>query len=477
MNPHPVRTIGDLSLGDHATFLYQSEPEHRSVITKFVRQGLERGEKVIYIADTHTPEAIANYLRSDRVDVDARLDRRQLVFMTPEETYTRGEVFDPLRMLSMIEREAERTLAEGFAGLRGTGETAWARRQTKDSDQLIAYERALNEMAEKDHALMLCQYDRSCFRPEFLLDILHTHPIVIVGTEVCENFYYIAPAELKDHYLPAARFRLCMENLLSRKRMEEALLRSMEQLRHSQKLEAVGKLAGGVAHDFENQVTAIMQTAELLEQEFPEGDQRREDAQRILSAAEKADRLVAQLLAFGMRQELKPQLLDLNSIVGNLENMLKQVTGDKVELVLLLEPELATVKADQSQLEQVLMNMVVNAHEAMPEGGRLTVRTENVTVEPEQCRGVPGARPGRFVRLTIADTGVGMSRDTLEQMFEPFFTTKESGTGLGLSVAYGIIRQHGGWISVDSEPGRGTRFQIHLPAIVTHSLSASRSGG
>jgi len=441
-------------LGDHATFLYQSEPEHRSVMTKFVRQGLERGEKVVYVADAHTPETIAGYLRSDRVDVDAYLDRRQLVFLTPGEAYTRGDVFESGRMLSTMAGEAERTLAEGFAGLRSTGEMTWALRGPAGSEQLIDYERALSEIAEKNHILLLCQYDQDRFRPEFLLDVLHTHPIVIAGTEVCENFYYIAPAELTDHYLPAARFRVCMENLLARKRMEEALLRSMEQLRHSQKLEAVGKLAGGVAHDFRNLVTAIMHSAELLEEEFQEGTQGRTDAQEILTSAKRAERLVTQLLAFGMRQELKPRILDLNSIVGNLENMLKRVTGDKVE--------------------QVLMNMVVNACEAMPDGGRLTVRTDNVTVEPGQCRGIPEARPGRFVRLSIADTGAGMSKDTLEQMFEPFFTTKQSGTGLGLSVAYGIIRQHGGWITVDSEPGRGTRFQIHLPAVVAHSLSASQ---
>jgi len=124
-------------------------------------------------------------------------------------------------------------------------------------------------------------------------------------------------------------------------------------------------------------------------------------------------------------------------------------------------------------LEQVLMNMVVNARDAMPDGGRLTVRTENVTLQPEQCKGVPEARPGRFVRLSIVDTGVGMNKDTLDQMFEPFFTTKQSGTGLGLSVAHGIIKQHGGWISVDSEPGRGTRFRIFLPA-VTSSREAAR---
>ncbi len=475
MNPHPVRTVGDLGLGDHATFLYQNEPEHRSVMTRFVRQGLERGEKVVYIADAHSPETISNYLRSERVDVDAHLDRRQLVFMTAAETYTRGDVFDPERMTATIEREAERTLAEGFAGLRGTGEMSWARRGAAGSEKLIGYERAVTGVAERNRVLMVCQFDRNSFRPELLLDVMHTHPIVIIGTEVCENFYYIGPAELTDHYLPAARFKVCVENLLARKRMEEALLRSMEQLRHSQKLEAVGKLAGGVAHDFRNLVTTIMHSAELLEEEFPEGAQGRKDAQAILAAATRAGQLVSQLLAFGMRQELKPRLLDLNSIVGNLENMLKRVTGDRVELALMLEPDLATVKADQSQLEQVLMNMVVNAREAMPQGGRLTIRTDNVTVESEMYRGVPEARPGRFVRITIADTGVGMSKDTLEQMFEPFFTTKESGTGLGLSVAYGIVRQHGGWITVDSEPAKGTRFQIFLPAVVAHSLSASRS--
>ncbi|MBN1504385.1 MAG: MEDS domain-containing protein [Candidatus Eisenbacteria bacterium] len=475
MNPHPVRTIGDLRLGNHATFLYQNEPEHRNVMTRFVRQGLERGEKVIYVADSHTPETVSNYLRSERVDVDSHLDRRRLVFLTSSETYLRRGVFDSERMRAMIVGEAERALAEGFAGLRGTGEMTWARGSPGGSEKLIEYERALSELAEKTHVLMVCQYDRSSFRPEFLLDILHIHPLVIVGTEVCENFYYIAPAELEDHYLPAARFRVCIENLLVRKRMEESVLRSMEQLRHSQKMEAVGKVAGGVAHDFRNLVTAIMQSAELLEEEFPPGDQRREDAQKILSAADRAAQLVTQLLAFGMRQELKPRMLDLNSVVGSLENMLKRVTGDKVELVLLLEPELGAVKADQSQLEQVLMNMVVNAREAMPDGGRLTVRTDNVTLEPGQCRGVPEARPGKFVRLSIADTGIGMGKDVLEQMFEPFFTTKQSGTGLGLSVAYGIIRQHGGWITVDSEPGRGTRFQIYLPAIGADRLSAART--
>jgi signal transduction histidine kinase len=467
--------MGNLGLGDHVSFFYQSEPEHRSVMTKFVRQGLERGERVVYVADTHTPETIVSYLRSDRVDVDAYLDRRQLVFLGPEETYTRGGEFDAGRMRALILCEAERTLAEGFAGLRATGETAWVLRGPTDSAQLVKYEVELSEVAEASRILMVCQFERDRFAPRFLLDVLHAHPIVIVGTEVCENFYYIAPAELTDHYLPAARFRLCMENLLARKRMEEALLRSMEQLRHSQKLEAVGKLAGGVAHDFRNLITTIIHSAELLEMEFPEGDQRRKDAKDILEAAERAGQLVTQLLAFGMRQELKQQALDLNSIVGGLENMLRRLTGDKVELVLLLDPDLATVKADQSQLEQVLMNMVVNARDAMPDGGRLTVRTENVSVEPEQYEGVPEARPGRFVRLSIADTGVGMNKDTLEQMFEPFFTTKKSGTGLGLSVAYGIIRQHGGWMSVDSEPGRGTRFQIHLPAVGARHFSESQT--
>jgi signal transduction histidine kinase len=366
----------------------------------------------------------------------------------------------------MISREAERTLAEGFAGLRGTGETTWVLRRPPGSEQLVNYELELTEVAEKNRLLMVCQFDRNQFKPEFLLDIIHTHPILIVGTEVCENFYYIAPAELTDHYLPAARFRVCLDNLLSRKRVEEALLRSMEQLRHSQRLEAVGKLAGGVAHDFRNLITTIIQSAELLEMEFPEGDQRRKDAGEILNAAEKAAQLVTQLLAFGRRQELRPQVLDLNLIVGNLESMLKRVTGESVELVLLLEPELAAVRADQSQLEQVLMNMVVNARDAMPDGGRLTIRTENVTL-PEQGKGVTEARPGRFVLLSIADTGTGMNKDTLDQMFEPFFTTKPSGTGLGLSVAHGIIKQHGGWIQVDSEPGRGTRFRIYLPAVVS----------
>ncbi len=465
MNPRPVPTVSDIGLGDHATFIYQNESEHRAVMTRFLRYGLERGEEVLYVADAHPPEVVLNYLRGDRVDVDAYISRGQLRVLSPRETYLRDGAFEPEKMIGLINYEVEQALVHGYAGLRGTGEMTWALEGLPGSERLLQYEVMINELAESGRCVFVCQYDRNRFEPEFLLDILHTHPTVIVGTEVCENFYYIEPVDLTYHYLPAARFRACLENLLARKRMEETLFKSMEQLRHSHKLESIGKLAGGVAHDFRNLITAIGQYAELLQMDLPASDPRRKDTEKILSSAQRANQLVSQLLAFARRQELKPRELNLNTVVEDLESMLKRLAGNKVDVITLLDPELLPVRADEGQLEQVVMNMVVNAQEAMPDGGRITIRTDNIFLQPSQSAKLPEARPGQFVRLSVIDSGLGMDGDVLEQMFEPFFTTKEDGTGLGLSVAYGIVKQHGGWINVESEPARGTRFRIYFPAV------------
>jgi signal transduction histidine kinase len=471
MSHRPVRTVSDLGLGDHATFIYENETEHRTVVTRFLRQGLERGEKVVYIADTHTPEMILDYLRGDRVDVDVYLERGQLEIHDTAEVYLRGGTFDPESVVELIKLGVEKALAQGYAGLRGTAETNWLGTNVRNSQLILRYETMVSELAEEGRCLFVCQFDRNKFEPEFLLDILHTHPIVIVGTEACDNLYYIAPFELAKHYLPAARFKVCVDNLVARKRMEDALLRSMEQLRHSQKLEALGKLAGGVAHDFKNLIAAITQYAELLQMELTKTDPKREDVDEILNAANRASQLVGQLLAFARRQEFLPQTLNLNSVVENLQSMFKQLAGEDIDLVVLLDPELSSVRVDQGLIEQVLMNLVVNAREAMPEGGSITIKTDNITLEPGQSAGIPDSRPGNFVRLSVIDSGVGMDQYTLEQMFEPFFTTKESGTGLGLSVAYGIIKQHGGWVSVESELERGTKLRIYLPAVRAEKIA------
>ncbi|MBR9989647.1 MAG: response regulator, partial [Gemmatimonadetes bacterium] len=232
-----------------------------------------------------------------------------------------------------------------------------------------------------------------------------------------------------------------------------------EKLRQTQKLEAIGKLAGGIAHDFNNLLTVITSYSELVLSELPEEAPNRADIEGIRRAADSAAALTRQLLAFGRRQVLQPRNLDLNGVVAAVESMLRRIIGERITLVFDPGQNVGTVRADPGQLEQVLMNLVVNARDAMPEGGTLRLATSRLA--PSH------AGAGDFVRLTVSDTGTGMDGDTIARAFEPFFTTKPpgEGTGLGLPTVHGIVTQSGGRIEVDSTPGDGTTFRIYLPAV------------
>jgi PAS domain S-box-containing protein len=257
-----------------------------------------------------------------------------------------------------------------------------------------------------------------------------------------------------------------------------------EQLRNAQQLEAIGRLAGGVAHDFNNILSIIMGHAQLL---LATGvDERsRTGLEQMQRAAERAASLTQQLLAFSRKQVLQPKVLDLNESVTDVEKMLSRVIGEDIELIAKLHPSLMMVKADPSQLEQVLINLAVNARDAMPQGGKLSMETSNIELQTDEARDLDLA-PGFFVMLTVSDTGNGMDPVTLTHAFEPFFTTKPmgKGTGLGLSTVYGIVKQSGGGIRVESEPGRGTTVRIYLPATdadrnrqVSRLMSSSVAGG
>jgi len=253
---------------------------------------------------------------------------------------------------------------------------------------------------------------------------------------------------------------LAMVSDVSERKLVEA------QLRQSQKLEAVGRLAGGVAHDFNNLLTAILGNAELLVDGLDPAHPLAEEAREIAAAGRRAAALTQQLLAFSRRRPRQQRALSLNELVVGMDRLLRRLVGEGVELVTILDPELRAVLADPGQVEQVILNLVVNARDAMPEGGRITVATSNVVVEEVQAHRTLGARPGPHVQLEVADAGVGMSPEVLSRLFEPFFTTKEQGrgTGLGLSSVYGIATQSGGHVRVESEPGKGTRFRILLPS-------------
>jgi len=246
-----------------------------------------------------------------------------------------------------------------------------------------------------------------------------------------------------------------------------------EQLRQSQKLEAIGRLAGGVAHDFNNILMSIMGSADLLLMQLERADPARGEAAEIKQAVDRGAGLTRQLLAFSRRQGTQPRRIALGEVVGAMETMLRRLIGPEIDFAILRRADNATVLADPAQIEQVVLNLVINARDAMPRGGRLSVIVDEVELD-DAAAAVEG-RPGRYARLSVSDTGTGIDDQTRARLFEPFFTTKEQGkgTGLGLSIVYGIVKQSGGHISVASEPGRGATFVIHLPLLTPAEVAAA----
>lgn len=263
---------------------------------------------------------------------------------------------------------------------------------------------------------------------------------------------------------------ICMAlDITDRKQLEE-------QLRQAQKMEAVGRLAGGIAHDFNNLLMVIQGYADLMTERLAEGDPLRRNAEQIQTASQRATSLTRQLLAFSRKQMLAPKVLNVQSVVVEMEKILRRLIGEDIQLETSSAPDLGLIKADRSQIEQVILNLAVNARDAMPEGGRLTIETANVELDKAAAHPPAVLSPGKYVMLAVTDNGCGMDAETQAHIFEPFFTTKEKGkgTGLGLATVYGIVKQSGGYVWVYSEPGRGTSFKVYLPRIEDEQTARGR---
>lgn len=277
---------------------------------------------------------------------------------------------------------------------------------------------------------------------------------------------------IRDLQGKAYRFAGLAEDVTARKSLELQLIQA-------QKMEAVGRLAGGVAHDFNNLLTAINGYSQLALQRIDARDPLYRDIEEVHKAGQRAATLTRQLLAFSRKQVLQPRVISLNAVVMDVERLLKRLIGEDVELATVLAPDLGSVRADPGQVEQVLVNLAVNARDAMPNGGRLLLETSNVELDAADPRAPADLKPGRYVLVVVTDTGTGIPDPVKEHLFEPFFTTKEpgKGTGLGLATVHGIVRQSGGHIAVESEAGRGAKFRIYLPRVDVPPEPAPRPGG
>lgn len=266
-----------------------------------------------------------------------------------------------------------------------------------------------------------------------------------------------------------AQFLVLVRNITERRQLET-------RLRLAQRMESVGRLAGGIAHDFNNVLNVIMGFSALMLRRLPDGDPLRRHVSEIQKAADRAADLTRQLLAFARQQVLQPRVLDLNALLSNVETMLRRVIGEHIELLARLDPDLGKVSADPGQIEQVVLNLAINARDAMAEGGRITFETRNVDLKAGDADSRVAVAAGPYVLLTIADTGSGMDAETRERVFEPFFTKKSQGTGLGLATVYGVVKQSEGYIFVDSAPGQGSTFRIYLPRVEHGVPTAAPSG-
>jgi signal transduction histidine kinase len=250
-----------------------------------------------------------------------------------------------------------------------------------------------------------------------------------------------------------------------------------QQLHQSQKMEALGRLTGGIAHDFNNLLTAIIGFTELIRVYASPDDPVEELVDKVVSSSQRAATLVRQLLTFSRKQIVEPQILDLNSVMTDIDKMLRRIIGEDIELKTILQPYLWSVKADPAQIEQVIVNLAVNARDAMPDGGRITIETTNTVLDESYTADHLNVKPGQYILLAVSDTGIGMTEEVKTHLFEPFFTTKEEGkgTGLGLATTYGIVKQSGGDIWVYSEVGQGSTFKIYLPRVEVAAKSVVSS--
>lgn len=634
-NRRLLTSLERLDVHDHICLIYENKKEQFDSVIPFISIGLKRGDKNIYIADDNTAESVLNAMRKGGIEVNAMIKSGALMVVSKQDTYLKPGYFDPDAMIKFLKETAKTAKTAGYRAIRITGEMTWSLSDTPGVERLIEYEAKLNYLCPGYDCLLTCQYNRNRFSPQTILDIIHTHPLVISGGYVCKNFYYTSPIEFLQADQPKLEANRVLTNIIEREQVEtkierlnlivrgirnvnqlitkekdkdkllqgvcsnlietrgyyhawivlfdknrkfvtaaesglaENFLPMLERLKNSQlpdcvqsafkqsgitaiinlaagcsgcslvdkcvakgvmticlehagktyglltvaippelvtdkeeqalfkevacniafalynmgtekekqkihgqflqsqKMESIGQLAGGIAHDLNNIISVIMGYTEISLMELLPDHPLYETIATIKKQAERATELTNRLLTFGKKQTLQMKNINLNDLISELKKFMRRTIQKNIEIEFISEPGLKIIKADPAAIEQILLNLCINARDAMPEGGNLRIKTKNIFLDEPFHQAHPIIKTGNHVLLEVSDNGMGMDEETRQRIFEPFFTTKQSdkGTGLGLAIVYGLVNQHKGVIEVDSQIGKGTTFKIYLPVI------------
>ena len=448
-------TIKDIDVGDHLCCLYRTEEEHRALISPFIRQGLERREKVIYIVDTHTANTVQAYLTEEGVDVKSYLEQGQLNFLTANESYVQDGAFNPDKMINLLQTETDKALAGGYTALRVTGEMTWALRQFPGSERLIEYETKLNFFFPNSKALAICQYDMRQFTPELLLEVLRTHPIAVVGTEIYHNFYYISPSELSKGLDPAKTLRHWLDNLADRKEIEMRYLNAFNQSEFYRDL---------LSHDINNILQAILSISESCARQSNQGTNLELINSTLAKIKQQIDRgakLIGQIYKIAQLEKNKLPLEPIE-VMDVLRKALNYIKGsaDPKKLSIKIDCALNEIYVQaNSILLDVFENLLHNAikHNKSPKVEILIRISKYIKGEMDYCM------------LEFADNGIGIPDDRKQIIFKGKYRPgdMETGMGLGLSLVKSAIDSYGGEVSVKNrvkgDYSQGSNFIVLLP--------------
>jgi signal transduction histidine kinase len=467
-----VTALEQLGPHDHFCSIYESPEEHYAVAIPFIRIGLDRGEKCIYIADDGTVDDVRQAMQFEGIDVDRATTSKALVLATKEQAYLEHGSFHPDWMYTFWKEATQLALSEGFSALRATGETEWVLRGGRGLERWMEYESRLTHTLSESNCSALCQYNRRLFPPELILDVIRTHPTVVYGSTVCRNLYYVPPDEFLGANQTAREVERLLTNIRERERVEEALREQLKErkqaeealhkaqaeLAHVTRVMTMGELVASIAHEVNQPLGAIVTNGHacvrLLSRETPDLDKSREVVERMIKDGMRASEVIKRIRDLLHKTPAERAPLNIDETI---QEVIALVSSDmlrgKVELKTELAADLPPVSGDRIQLQQVILNLILNGKEAM----------SGVQSYPRELLVSSGKNGSDEVVVAVRDSGNGLDSRNVDRIFDPFFTTKPGGMGLGLSISRTIIEAHGGTLWATQNEDKGATIQFTLP--------------